>query len=105
MKYLKRFETVHTKPKVGDYVICEEDEESTLSDIKLIINNNVGKVVSYDSNNKYQYDVLYDVDIPEKIESQFIYGNQRQMKTHEIIYWADNKEELEVILNANKYNL
>ena len=45
MKHLKRFETIHKTPQVGDYVLCAERcSDGTLKDF---ISSNIGVVVRY----------------------------------------------------------
>ena len=59
-------------------------------------------------------------DIPSKIEKYFKFGeniewnyrvkeeartNCREMVSSEILYWNKNKEDIEIHIDANKYNL
>lgn len=103
MKYLKRFEVVHEMPKIGDYVICREVGASP--DLEQFVNNNIGKIFSINLRDKYPFEIEYSEKVPENISSKFIDGHTRQMDATEIIYWSDDKKELEMILNSRKYNL
>ena len=100
MKYLKTFER-NKNPQIGDYVICQEYD--TNDDILKFINNNIGVLVEI-NNDHFNYLIEYE-NIPNNIISYFRHGNQRQMTLGEIIHCSDNKEDLELILNANKYNI
>lgn len=102
MKHLKPYIKREDIPRVGDYVICHTEDNT---EDKELINNSVGYfdrmfssyyVITYDKKQKKkQWDSMYkDLD---KI-SHYAYH-------YEIIHWSKNKEELEAILNANKFNL
>ena len=99
------------KPKVGDYVILNYSETNT-NDIKksLFIDNSVGKI--FRKEEEFFYVRYYN--IPEEILKDFKYsdysdgirvGNSVFIHTDDILYWSEDKEELEVILTAKKYNL
>ena len=108
MKHLKQYEDTSIKPKVGDYVLCEEDGDEASDMLNLFIKNNIGVVDTVDINSKYPYVISYE-NVPKNINDEFKhnYNRQclRQMKKHEVKYWANNKEELEIKISANKYNL
>jgi hypothetical protein len=91
MKYLKKFETKHRLPEVGDYVIITD----------LILRekeqNKIGKITHrYDNSYSFYNSPFYDV---------ILNGEERFFGLENIQDWSDNKEELEIILNINKYNL
>ena len=44
MKHLKTFENSNN-PEVGDYVQCEEQDNSSDNGMKLFISSNIGKIV------------------------------------------------------------
>lgn len=47
MKYLKLYEeNIENKPKIGDYVICEESLDNIT---KEFISNNIGKIIGIES--------------------------------------------------------
>lgn len=125
MRHIKEFEKVELKdgyPKIGDYVICVEDSNDTVFNAKLLIkfeSENIGLVVDYrDRNNinsefeyipsKYNIFVQYD-KIPDEVYDDFNYHKYieycRIFKKEEIIHSSKNKEELEHIIKAKKYNL
>ena len=97
------------EPKIGDYVYCEEGDGVNHDDKVLIfISNNIGKVY------KYVYDyylIKYNINFKEegikKEEFQFIGDPKgcRKMYRKEIKYWSKSKEELELKIATQKYNL
>ena len=104
MKYLKRFETLYENTKLGYYVLCEDEESvKDKNDVKTFINNNVGTIIGINKYSQYMYIVEYE-NIPDEIEKFFDEGS-RNMKAGEIIYWSDDKSELETYINSKKYNL
>ena len=128
MKYIKTFEqkkhkeTLNIgKPKVGNYIIYKDSKKSTCEvDILFdeFVANNIGKIYKkrkFASNlttgEGSGYLVEYD-NIPKKIKDYFHTETDnfnepliREAKKDEIIYWSKNKEDIEMILAAKKYNI
>ena len=104
MKHLKTFETIHKTPRIGDYVLCEEKDTSNFS-LNYFISSNIGQIINNRGrhNSYYPYLVKYE-NVPVEIEKRFENG-EREMAENEVLYWSDNKEELETIINTNKYKL
>ena len=89
-------------PEIGNYVIMDG------AMISLFINNNIGQIVDIikEIKNDLPYTSLvvkYD-NIPVKIDYCFI-DNCRIFHINQITYMSKDKEELETILQAAKYNL
>ena len=117
MKYIKLFES-KDKPKVGDYVICDESEayipgNELDNELDIFLSKNIGRVVNYDSEMKIEYMVQYE-NIPKNLElNYFSLGDSydggfkrcREMARDEIKFWNSDKETVEAALNAQKYNL
>jgi len=103
MKHLKYFENIE-EPQVGDYVICEELSNLT-PDICNFISSNIG-IIEYTKNDdgETSYYIKYE-NVPEDIFFLTLRNNKRDMSREEIIHFSKNKEDLEYIINANKYNL
>ena len=113
--YLKTYENFKKEPEAGDYVICNENNNLS-SNICNFISNNIGKIVYYINNDEfkkynvqkdYRYIIEYD-NIPANIQTYFSYTvaeDCRRMSRDEIIYWSKNREDLEAIIDAKKYNL
>lgn len=125
MKHLKIYENFDD-PQVGDYVICKDSKYSPddPDDIEIIsfFENNIGQYISVNGRGtspendyfqfipEYKYIIEY-INIPDNLKGHFeFYINDREkyvrgMKRDEILYWSDDKKELEAILAANKYNI
>lgn len=100
MRYIKTYEYMEKRPQVGEYVICEEN--SNIKEINDFLSQNIGKIVDIDGN---KFEVLYNSSkIPNKISHNF-YGGKRLMEIHEIIHHSYNIDDLESIIDGNKYNL
>ena len=116
MKYLKKFENIKKSLNLGDYVICEETpssgfEKQRFKDIIEFERTNIGKYVkSINGNGKFKYAIYYD-DIPQEFKDKFFMKEGdidkycRVMSRKEIIHISKNKEELEAMINANKFNI
>jgi hypothetical protein len=109
-------------PKVGDYVICNENIESFNDEYKFVmkfINNSVGQIVSdnvrdlnFSEMEFSEKDIDYRVEyfnIPPEISQFFnivddVRGN-RLMRRHEILHFSSSKEEMELKLVSMKYNI
>ena len=94
MKYLKTYEDVN-KPEVGDYVIVSVQQK--YSNYKPM--NVIGQI--YDMKEQEFIPTYYSVKytLPDGKTSHEIFYN------YHIKEFSKNKEDLEYILNANKYNL
>lgn len=110
MKHIKTFEALNqTEPNVGDYVIVS-DYDLLETELSSFLNNNIGQLIKKttscgltknDCLNKIKY-----YDIPEEIRSK-MYSNAGEINVYskDIKYWSANKEELETILQAKKFNI
>ncbi len=130
MKYINTFEkwtlpffNKH-KPKVGDYVICKVSFRA--EDLRKFIDNNIGIITKKRKPNlkwgeaefTTYYSVKYD-NIPEEFKRFFksddgsyhisndeeTFSGTNEVEENEIIHFSKNKEDLELILDTNKYNL
>ena len=115
MKHLKLYETLYEKPKVGQYVNLTEEENDNdffkwLSNQILIIANI--HIDSIDSRLKdrliYDIKLLKDTIIPKELQDD--YGVYFENDTMDIWfdnfqYWADTKEDIEIKIQAKKYNI
>lgn len=96
----KLFENINEdEPEVGDYVLCEEDEDTTFDFTK----NKIGKYCMNSEDIDYPYYIEYD-NIPDNLQI-FFTDNCRLMMKNEIKYWSKDKNELEAILSTNKFNI
>lgn len=102
MKYIKLYESLD-KPQIGDYVICDDVT------IPQIINT-IGRIEKYYrySNITYPYYIKFDDDFMDSLDSEelsYFENGLRKMSKNEIIHFSSNREDLETIINANRYNL
>ena len=81
------------EPKVGDYVICRTEFNN---DLNLFLDNNIGEIIAIDFDFYESYQIYFN-DIPESVSIPFSRDN--------IIYWTNDKYELELKLQANKFNI
>jgi len=85
----KIFETVNTRPTVGDYVIL--DSSIYIGDISK--RTDIGKIGQITEETKLRFIVNFG----HRIIATY--------QLDEFKYWSSDKKELELILQANKYNL
>ena len=114
MKYIKTFEiNKNKKIKIGYYVYCKENpSNSSLTDkeknkVLSFVENNIGQIVKCDQDDKYQYTVKYE-NIPKELIKYFnlnLCDSCRYMTREEIIYFSPIKEEVELKIATNKYNI
>jgi hypothetical protein len=86
------FENISAEPQVGDYVFVRFSNSGIFTDVKKIMNNEIGKIVKIKSKNIYHVD-FRTVHICWNIHKDDIYK------------FSPNKEELEHYVSAYKYNL
>ena len=87
MKYIKSYETVNHRPNLNDYAIIK-----VFRDTKKVLE--IGQITNIKMEDNYPYYVEIKA---AKFADTF--------KLQNIECWSDNKEELEAIINSNKYNI
>lgn len=105
MIYLKKYENINDKPKVGDYVLIDP---SKFDELKDFFNSEIGKIFNVDEIeiklNGYPYFIKFEKNIPTSI-----FGpkndNKMAFKEKELLSWSNNKKNLKIKIDANKYNL
>ena len=106
MKYIKLFEELNIdEPKVGDWAICEAVSMSQYSvplGIKNFLSITIGRIKNKNKRTDYNYGVYFE-NMPKDVEDGW--GNPAAFMRNEIKFWSENKEDLEYIIQANKYNL
>jgi len=104
MKYIKQYEEKDYIPHVGDYVLCHTESDTKDKDT---FNHTIGY---FDRMFSSYYVIRFDKK-QEMKQGNRIYAKNDLDKIYlyaykyEVIYWSKNKEELELILTANKFNL
>jgi predicted KAP-like P-loop ATPase len=120
MKYLKLFEELTIKPKIGDWVkiTLNPDDFITINDKYLdFINNNYGKIVYIHKwSGKDTFIVSYK-NVPYLIDHIFDYSKEftyhkcytKEFLLKDIVEFAKNKKELDLKIKtkelAKKYNI
>jgi hypothetical protein len=110
MKHLKKYEQLkEQEPKIGDFVICTDNGITNDKNFESYLNTNIGKIILIRDNDKDPYCVLYE-DIPSnfKVYASIVHDKIRKLikfNRDEIKYFSKNKEDLERIIIANKYNI
>lgn len=125
MKHLKEFKSIKDdEPQIGDYVICHENSHSPNSMLNTYLSENIGKILykryadlakntilfskKTTDTNIYLYDAQYDYNtIPKNLYNKFVSEDHNIMSFYkeEILHYSSNKKDLELIIDANKYNL
>jgi len=108
MKYIKKIEKqakTEELERIGNYVItnpihCNQSE-------KIFFNNTIGKIVGVSvdhvgNENSFKIEYNYE-DIPMKVILNR--DNTYYVKNYEIILEFKNKDELEVVIAAKKFNI
>ena len=130
MRYIKKFEDIN-EPDIGDYVLLNDDYGDDLFDE--FIMTNIGQIIGFQmgwntdkiiykkseihlgSNDTLYYIVEYE-DIPEEVMNiAYVYlgktigedycSNILTVQRHQISAYSSNREDLEIVLQAKKYNL
>ena len=128
MKYIKTFENLNM-PEIGDYILYgskNPDWDIPKTDYHKYLQTHIGKLFDYIPDRDVIY-IEFD-ELPESInvysafydgETGKRYGDNIQIDSnkntisgkyyalagYKILYHSKNKEDIESILNANKYNL
>jgi len=106
MKILKFNENSNkNEPKVGDYVICYYSDNDVVNDT---INNKIGIIVKINYDNNYPFKVKYNISYRDRSitrEFKLKNSNSFEFNRSEIIHFSEDKDELEIILNSNKFNI
>lgn len=88
----KIFEAIHELPKEGDYVIVKNNK----------FKNNIG----YVTKTRYsRLPTMFRLDVKFDTNFEKVVDNYSTIDIEDVTYWSENKEELEVFINSNKYNL
>lgn len=112
MKHLKTFENNGYKdgPQVGDYVSIRQEPNNigVITKIYIYFNNGTEEEFEYDINysDLEEGDVVnYRIDFFTEDEDEDEYYYYYLLDFIDINAYSDNKSDLEIKLNSNKYNL
>lgn len=110
MKYLKTYEEINERElQIGDYVICPETYGFS-EQVSNFVENNIGQ---YIANADMDFLIIQYENVPDELkvnlyytnENYITYENSAVVERYEIKYWSPNKDDLEIYLDADKYNL
>jgi len=117
MKHIKQYEELNNDPKKGDYILpkVKWNVESAWS---YFFNNTIGKInyIKTKDKDKKVYEIIIYYNAEDTLEDMKYIKLHPVNKDETIFYYivpikksdfdySKNKEELEVKLSANKYNL
>ena len=121
MKHLKVYESLDkVSLEIGDYVICRE--YTVFKELNEFISSNIGEYIAFIPDYDDSYVIRYN-NIPKEMSKFFTiearpgsnrdsehernmqFYDCRSMIFSEIIHWSEDREDLEIILNTNKYNI
>lgn len=107
MKYIKTFEKLYRKIKKSDYIKLNYNTND--SDINIFFNTNIGKIDDIIGYNPLWFTVKFE-SIPDNISDRFekyknYYIYRISFNNDDIEEYARTKEELELKLSTNKFNL
>ena len=98
MKHIKLFtESLKKQPQIGDYVICKDISSNRINEW---IKNRIGKIEEIIEESSFSFVVEY-LENPSDNNENY----SRRFNRKEILHFSPNKEDLEMYINANKYNL
>ena len=114
----KMFEKISMPPKIGDYVIINDElYKNGNLEFYNFIKSNIGKVIDTKISNgnsltgfsKEEIMLILFENIPDELsyyKKNFFYkDNTRACSVSSLKYWSENKKELETLLASEKYNL
>ena len=117
MKHLKSYEKTnedeHNQPQVGDYIIVYLDAK-TSPNMESFTNNKIGKVIYLDNNKTFiEYDhgqkppinVIKYFDLNMDTNKWYIWVRLNLPESQIKYISSHNIEDIETIVNSNKYNL
>jgi hypothetical protein len=94
------------EPRLNDYVILNINWYS--AELNYFLNNCIGQICKLKKDTKnpdhIQYQIIYE-NVPEKFKKTYLQHNRFYVYKAQINDFSSNKEDLEAILAANKYNL
>lgn len=101
MKYIKAYEKLN-QPTLGHYVLVKTQPDSKN---KWWVEKQIGKIVDIDTIYNSQHNDNYELGVefvnPDRNDGKNIWWTNRD----NIIKFSKNKEDLEIFVDINKYNL
>jgi hypothetical protein len=104
----KIFEKLNELPKVGDFVLLNIDEYEDSAKIWRELTTHIGEIVKIETEHGGMsdiYEIKFD-DASDEIKERLLSRNNTvKIRIERFKYWSSDKNELEVKLNSEKYNL
>jgi hypothetical protein len=100
----KIFEHLNFLPKVDDYILINIKTKELPIFFNEFINNTIGRVSEIFKGNSSQLVVKY-LNIPDNCRDFFENDGNKIMNTRDIVCWSEKKEDIEIYINTNKYNI
>jgi hypothetical protein len=94
MRYIKTFEDIENKPRIGDYVLMRS--EAGYPDVEKFVNNTIGQIYNFEMGGG----VIIKYENPPNN-----YGKERMFHRSQIVAFASTIEELKLKIRTIKYNL
>jgi hypothetical protein len=107
---MKTFEQYsNDEPTIGEYILAVEKidafiEKSDAVEIETFISENIGTLFAINTDGKIKLFIVQYENVPEHLKSYF-YLNRRTFYIQEIVFHCETKEEVEIKMQANKFNL
>jgi hypothetical protein len=121
MKYIKQFEyneyTEWHNIEIGDYVLVNMKSSRNImpEEYMYFLNNNIGRLLKEDADNWNDYLIGYEIAPPDRSSIYFLKKDYtrkykkiyytRWINSDSVIDFSKSKEELQLKLDAKKYNI
>jgi len=106
------FESNEDEPEVGDYVICYEDGPVRDTRINTFLLDNIGQIIEIDNEDEQekwkflvQFENFSDTYVKAHYFNDYNKDGCRKMSKDDIKFWNSDRNMLEAIIIAKKYNL
>jgi len=110
------FETYKSKPRVGDYVICQDSLSQTYCDLNYYLLSHIGQIITWETSGdtldinvgSQVYMVSYE-NVPDDVSHFFKMDDDgmivRSFWRKEMIYWSPVKKDVERYLTQQRFDL
>lgn len=113
----KLFETIVMPPKIGDYILLDDELYDTYKQFYKYITSSdgIGQIISVEIekgdtlHHKDKKLIVMFENIPEELtfnkQNFFNKDNTRKFSISSLKCWSDKKEDLVILINSKKFNL
>jgi len=105
MKHLKIYKEL-SEPEIGDYVICNWRNADDEHEANIFIRNNIGQIINIIKYSMNSHIIRYD-NIPADLHMYTAASDSTafRLARQDILKFSKNREELEMYINLNKFNI